>query len=67
MESAITEAQTSGKVFSSQNWCKNRSSVQGEGLVASTMIGMMPGLGAQSLIDKLRIPADQFGLHWSAE
>lgn len=67
MESAITEAQTAGKVFSPQNWCKNRNSVQSEALVASTMIGMLPGIGAQAMIDKLKVPADQFGLRWSAE
>lgn len=67
MESALTDAQTSGRVFSPQNWCKNRNSLQGEALVASTMIGMMPGIGAQAMIDKLLIPADQFGLRWSAD
>lgn len=67
MESAITEAQAAGRVFSPQNWCKNRSSVQSEALVASTMIGMLPGIGAQAMIEKLKIPSTQFGLRWSAE
>ncbi len=67
MENAITEAQTAGRVFSPQNWCKNRSSVQSESLVASTMIGMLPGIGAQAMIDKLKIPPDRFGLRWSAD
>ncbi len=67
MESAITEAQTAGRVFSPQNWCKNRSSVSSEALVASTIIGMLPGLGAQEMINKLIIPVGEFGLRWSAE
>lgn len=67
IENAITDSQLAGKVFSPQNWCKNRASVQSESLVASTMIGMLPGIGAQALIDKLTIPAQQFGLRWSAE
>ncbi len=67
LESAITQANTSGKVFSPQNWSKTNASVQGEALVASTIIGMLPGIGAQQIIDKLRIPAEEFGLRWAAE
>jgi len=67
LESALTEAQMADKVFSPQNWSKNRASVQGETLVASTMIGMLPGLGAQALLEKLKVPASEFGLRWSAE
>lgn len=67
MEQANTQAQMSNKVFSPQNWCKALSSVQGETLVASTIIGMMPGLGAENMIAKLKIGSDAFGLRWSAE
>jgi len=31
------------------------------------MVGMLPGIGAQAMIDKLKIPAQHFGLRWSAE
>lgn len=67
MEQANTQAQLSTKVFSPQNWCKTVSSVQGETLVASTMIGMMPGLGGGNLISKLRVKSEAFELRWSAE
>jgi hypothetical protein len=67
MEQANTQAQISSRVFSPQNWCKALSSVQGETLVASTIIGMMPGLGAGNMIEKLKVGNDSFGLRWSAE
>lgn len=67
MEQANTQSQLSNKVFSPQNWCKALSSVQGETLVASTIIGMMPGLGAGDMISKLRVGSETFGLRWSAE
>lgn len=67
MEQANTQAQLASKVFSPQNWCKAVSSVQGETLVASTIIGMMPGLGAGDLIARIKVPSEAFGLRWSAE
>jgi hypothetical protein len=67
MESAIQQAQLAGRVFSPQNWSKSTASVQGETLVASTMIGMLPGIGAQSLIDKIKVAPGHFGFRWSAE
>lgn len=67
MEQANTQAQLSNKVFSPQNWCKALSSVQGETLVASTIVGMMPGLGGGDLIAKLKVPNEAFGFRWSAE
>jgi hypothetical protein len=67
MDQANTQAQLSSRVFSPQNWCKALSSVQGETLVASTIVGMMPSLGAGDLITKLRVPNESFGLRWSAE
>jgi hypothetical protein len=67
MEQANTQSQLSNRVFSPQNWCKALSSVQGETLVASTIVGMMPGLGAGDLISKLKVSSDSFGLRWSAE
>jgi hypothetical protein len=67
MEQADTQAKLSNKVFSPQNWCKTTGSVQGEALVATTIIGMMPGLGAGDLNAKLKVSPDRFGLRWSAE
>lgn len=67
LEAAVTDAQLAGKVFSPQNWSKSRACVQGETLVASTIIGMLPALGGQVIIEKLKVPAERFGLRWSAE
>lgn len=67
LESAVLEAQVGGKVFSPQNWAKSRASVQSETLVASTMIGVLPGMGAQVLMDKLKVAPQNFELRWSAE
>jgi hypothetical protein len=67
MEQAVTQSQMANKVFSPQNWCKAVSSVQQETLVASTIIGMMPGLGAGDMISKIGINSSNFGLRWSAE
>jgi hypothetical protein len=67
LTSAVNESQAAGRVFSPQNWCKNRASVQSESLVASTMIGMLRGMNGQAVIDKLQIPSQQFGLRWSAD
>ena len=70
MDQAVTQAQlTPNKVFSPQNWCKTVSCVQGTTLVASTIVSMMPGLGAGAaeLAAKLSIKNDAFGLRWSAE
>jgi hypothetical protein len=67
LENAITDAQFAGRVFSPQNWAKSRGSVQGETLVASTIAGMLAGIGGQAMVEKLKIPADRFGLRWSAE
>jgi hypothetical protein len=70
MDQAVTQAQlTPNKVFSPQNWCKTVSCVQGTTLVASTIVSMMPGLGAGAaeLASKLTVKSDAFGLRWSAE
>jgi hypothetical protein len=70
MEQAITQASlTPNRVFSPQNWCKTVSCVQGATLVASTIISMMPslGAGASDLLGKLKVKSDAFGLRWSAE
>ncbi len=67
LNQAIIDAQSVGKVFSPQNWFKSLASVHAETLVASTIIGMLPGLGAQPTVDRLKLPAQHFGLRWSAE
>ncbi|HEX6121747.1 MAG TPA: hypothetical protein VFY89_01240, partial [Ktedonobacterales bacterium] len=68
LSNAVAESQVAGRVFSPQNWCKNRSSVQSETLVAGTMISVLASLNeTQETINKLRIPAQQFGLRWTAD
>jgi hypothetical protein len=70
MEQAITQTKiTPTRVFSPQNWCKTVSCVQGTTLVASTIISMMPSLGAggSELLAKLKVPSEAFELRWSAE
>jgi hypothetical protein len=70
MDQAVTQAQlTPSRVFSPQNWCKTVGCVQGTTLVASTIVSMMPGLGAGAaeLASKLTVKSDAFGLRWSAE
>jgi hypothetical protein len=68
MQSALQETQSSGKVFSPQNWLKSNASWRGENLVASTQAGMLGSLpmGA-TLIQKLKVDAAHFEPRWSAE
>jgi hypothetical protein len=42
LQTALNQAQVSGKVFSPQNWLKTNASVQAETLVAGTVAGMLP-------------------------
>ncbi len=68
MQSAINQAQISGKVFSPQNWLKTNGSVQGEMLVAGTIAGMLPGFpNGTNLLELLRVPPNMIGDRWSAE
>jgi AIPR protein len=63
----ISDAQVNNRVFSPQNWAKNRSSVQAESLVASTIVSMLPSIGGQAALDRLRVAPEHFGLRWSAD
>lgn len=67
MKTAHTQAQMDNKVFSPQNWCKSLASVQGQTLVASTIVDMLPSIGAQGTLGKLKVPPQHFGLRWVAE
>jgi hypothetical protein len=67
MNQALVDAQASGRVFSPQNWAKNRASVQAEMLVASTIIGTISGLDMKPVLERMRVPADRFELRWSAD
>lgn len=69
MDQAVTQTQlTPNRVFSTQNWCKTVSCVQGTTLVASTIVSMMPSLaGGAELAAKLSVDSQEFGLRWSTE
>ncbi len=67
METAKRDADLAGRVFSHQNWCKTNASFEGQKLVASTIIGMLPGLGGAALLAKLKLPPGQFEARWAAD
>jgi hypothetical protein len=68
LQSALKQAQVSGKVFSPQNWLKSTSSVQGETLVAGTVAGMLPGFpNGKALLELIKAPINAFANRWSAE
>ena len=68
LESALSVAQSAGKVFSPQNWLKSNASVQGENLVAGTIAGMLPSFpNGKAVIEMLKAPAQAFTPRWSAE
>ena len=67
-QSAVNQAQISGKVFSPQNWLKTNASVQGETLVAGTVAGMLPGFpNGKELLDLMRAQATALSNRWTAE
>ena len=68
LNSALNQAQISGRVFSPQNWLKTNASVHGEMLVAGTVAGMLAGFpNGAALLDLVRVPASAMHNRWSAE
>jgi len=68
LNSALNQAQISGRVFSPQNWLKTNASVQGEMLVAGTVAGMLAGFpNGAALLELLRVPESAMHSRWSAE
>lgn len=68
MRNANTQVQSTGKIFSPQNWLKNNASWQGENLVASTQVGMLGSLPmGKELPEKMSLPATAFQPRWSAD
>ena len=68
MQNALIQAQTSGKVFSPQNWLKSNASWQGEMLVAGTQAGMLAGFPTgPALVERMKAPAACFSARWTAE
>lgn len=64
---SVQDAQLSGRVFSPQNWAKSRASAQAEALVAGTIVGMLAGIGAADVGNRMRIPPEEFEIRWSAD
>jgi hypothetical protein len=68
LNSALTNAQASGKVFSPQNWLKRIESVQNELLVAGTLAGILGSIpSGPALRELVRVPVGGFLPRWSAE
>lgn len=68
MQAALSEAQISSKIFSPQNWLKNKASVQGQMLVASTIAGMISQFpNGPALKATMTAQADSFHERWSAD
>ena len=68
LQSALNQAQISGRVFSPQNWLKTNASVQGQMLVAGTVAGMLPGFpNGTAVLELLRVPPTALHNRWSAE
>ncbi len=68
LEAAVSEYQEKGRIFSSQNWVKNKDSllkVQAAVKMYMGMIGNVPG--GPELKRSLTLPADKFMLRWSAD
>jgi AIPR protein len=68
LQTALNQAQVSGKVFSPQNWLKTNASVQAETLVAGTVAGMLPSFpNGPAILNKIKAPLSAFSARWSAE
>ncbi len=68
LQSALNQAQMSGKVFSPQNWLKSNASVQGETLVAGTVAGLLHSFpNGKALMELLQVPAAAMSNRWSAD
>mgnify|MGYP001577568294 FL=1 len=68
LQTALNQAQISGKVFSPQNWLKTNASVQAETLVAGAVAGMLPSFpNGPAILDKIKVPLSAFSARWVAE
>jgi len=68
LQAAVNQAQVSGKIFSPQNWLKLKASVEGQVLVAGTIVGMLSGFpNGGALLKAMQVPAPAFASRWSAD
>lgn len=68
LDSAVSEYQEKGKIFSPQNWLKAKDSIYKIQAAVRMCMGMIRNVpGGAALKAGLAIPADRFGLRWSAD
>ncbi|MES2459889.1 MAG: AIPR family protein [Armatimonadota bacterium] len=69
LQEAIDEYQANNKVFSPQNWLKNKDSIlKIQNAVQMYLTMMMVGMpGAKELKTSLTIPPEHFSMRWSAD
>lgn len=68
LETAANEQQSSGKIFSPQNWIKAKTCLSGIKTAVSTQLMMLPTFpGGKELKGTLVIPAENFEYRWEAD
>ncbi len=65
---AKEQADLSSKVFSPQNWLKNKDSIQSENLVTVTVVSTLKSVPtSKEFLNSLKLSPENFGLRWTAE
>ncbi len=68
LQTANTQALTSNKIFSPQNWLKSLACVNGQLLGAGMIAGMLPNMaGGKDLLERMKAPATALFDRWSAD
>jgi hypothetical protein len=67
LETAASEQQTAGKIFSPQNWIKAKSCLGGIKIAVTTQLAMLPIFGGKELKEALIIPKEDFEYRWEAD
>lgn len=68
LDGANQEAQDKNKVFSPQNWLKNKDSMNRVRDALRMFLTMLPNMpGGKELKQRLLVPPERFSLRWSAE
>jgi len=68
LDAAMSEYQEKGKIFSPQNWLKAKDSILKVQAAVKMYLGMIGNIpGGPELKKSLIIPADKFGLRWTAD
>lgn len=67
LETAASDQQTAGKIFSPQNWIKAKSCLGGIKTAVTTQLAMLPTFGGKELKESLIIPKEDFEYRWEAD